>query len=252
MRKTPAYAITSVDNALTIALLLQQEGALRITDVAERLGTSVSTAHRLLAMLVYRDFAVQGADRSYRPGPALRATEKSSGPVRQLRELGSPVLRDLAARTGETSNLQVRVGREVRFIASAECDQALRVGDRTGVVLPAHLASGGRALLAALEPGAVRDLYRGELDDKEIDRLVRDTTLIRKRGFAINDQRTEDELVGLSVIVRIHSDAIAAIAIAMPASRFKREHLAGWCHELTTASSRLQRALEGAASGLSG
>ncbi|MFV0464402.1 MAG: helix-turn-helix domain-containing protein, partial [Nostocoides sp.] len=45
MKNRPVYAIDSVDNALMIALLLQQEGALRVTDAAERLGISRSTAH---------------------------------------------------------------------------------------------------------------------------------------------------------------------------------------------------------------
>ena len=45
---------------------------MRVTDVAARLGVSVSTAHRLLGMLVYRDFAEQLPDRRYAAGPVLR------------------------------------------------------------------------------------------------------------------------------------------------------------------------------------
>ena len=52
MKNRPAYAIASVDSALLLATVLQQEGPLRVTDVATRLGVSASTAHRLLGMLV--------------------------------------------------------------------------------------------------------------------------------------------------------------------------------------------------------
>lgn len=38
-----------------------------MTDAAERLGVSVSTAHRLLAMLVYREFAGQQEDGGTAP-----------------------------------------------------------------------------------------------------------------------------------------------------------------------------------------
>ena len=72
VKNRPAYAITSVDSALLLATLLQQEGAMRVTDVAARLGASVPTAHRLLGMLVYRDFAEQLPDRRYAAGPFLR------------------------------------------------------------------------------------------------------------------------------------------------------------------------------------
>ena len=72
MRNKPAYAIASVDSALLLATLLQQEGPMRVTDAAARLGVSVSTAHRLLGMLVHRQFAEQDpATRAYRPGPRL-------------------------------------------------------------------------------------------------------------------------------------------------------------------------------------
>ncbi len=66
----PAYAITSVDNALRITAMLQLEGP--VSKVAQRIGVALSTAHRLLQMLVYRDFAVQEPDRSYRVGAAAR------------------------------------------------------------------------------------------------------------------------------------------------------------------------------------
>ena len=59
MKNRPPYAIASVDSALLLATLLQHEGPMRVTDAAERLGVSASTAHRLLGMLVYRDFAEQ-------------------------------------------------------------------------------------------------------------------------------------------------------------------------------------------------
>src|SRR5580704_10569183 len=53
--------------------MLRDSGQVRVSTVAAELGIARSTAHRLLAMLVYRDFAVQAEDRSYRPGPALSA-----------------------------------------------------------------------------------------------------------------------------------------------------------------------------------
>ena len=75
MRNKPAYAIESVDHALHLAQLLQQEGPLRVTDAAGRLGVSVSTAHRLLAMLVYRDFAEQ--TQTAATPPAVRSVPPS-------------------------------------------------------------------------------------------------------------------------------------------------------------------------------
>jgi IclR family acetate operon transcriptional repressor len=76
----------------------------------------------------------------------------------------------------------VLAGTEVRFIATAEMwDQILRVGDRVGTVLPAHLASGGKALLAALPANDLTARYDGS-DDVDLRRLRRELNLVRKRG----------------------------------------------------------------------
>src|SRR3954451_18979406 len=163
---------------------------MRVTDVAARLGVSVSTAHRLLGMLVYRDFAEQLPDRRYGPGPVLRGGTAPRASVTRLREVALPHLRALVESLGETANVMVLAGTEVRFVATVECDHVLRVGDRTGRVLPAHLSSGGKAALAvAGDPQLTAALLL--LDDATAARLQRELRTVRRRGYAVNDQATE-------------------------------------------------------------
>jgi DNA-binding IclR family transcriptional regulator len=50
-----------------------------------------------------------------------------------------------------------------------ECSQALRVGDRRGLILPAAISSGGRAMLADLNPQAVAELYASTGQDQHTD-----------------------------------------------------------------------------------
>ncbi|MGP4026002.1 IclR family transcriptional regulator [Actinomadura sp. 3N407] len=243
MRNKPPYALSSVDHALRLAALLQQEGPMRVTDAAERLDVAVSTAHRLLAMLVYRDFAEQHPDRRYGPGKVLRPAESSGAPVALLREVSADPLRRLVERTGETANVVVLAGTEVRFIMTVESGQALRVGDRVGVSLPAHLTSGGKAILAALAPGevAVRYADRGDVD---LHRLRRELALVRKRGFAINDQLTETGLTAVGVVIRDRSGGPpAGLSIALPTARFDRDALPGWVNALSAAAQRIEAAM---------
>jgi IclR family acetate operon transcriptional repressor len=116
-----------------------------VTDVAARLGVSASTTHRLLEMLVYRDFAEQLPDRRYGSGPVLRRGTTPEASVAPLRAVALPHLQGLVDALGETANVMVLAGADVRFVATVECDHVLRVGDRTGRVLPARLSSGGKA-----------------------------------------------------------------------------------------------------------
>lgn len=247
MKNKPSYAIDSVDHALHLATLLQHEGPLRVTDAAERLGVSVSTAHRLLAMLVYRDFAEQGADRRYRAGAVLRPAETSEAPIAQLRRVALPHLEALVARTQESANVMVLAGRDVHFIGTVECSQVLRVGDREGRALPAHLSSGGKAVLAALPPPRLAELY-ADAPEVDLSRLRRELSLVRKRGFALNDQATETGLSALGMLVDDHSgQPTAAISLAMPTARFDRHRLAGWVEAMTEAVSGIAHDLAGEA-----
>jgi IclR family transcriptional regulator, acetate operon repressor len=243
MRNTPPYAVTSVDHALQLAALLQQEGTLRVTDAAERLGVSVSTAHRLLSMLVFRDFAEQYPDRRYGPGKMLRPVETSEAPVALLRRVSLPHLRRLVDQTQESTNLVVLAGTEVRFVATVESPRVLRVGDRLGRSLPAHRVSGGKAMLATLSPDHLAAWCR-HLDEAEVRRLRHELAGIRKRGYAINDQATETGLTALGVAVKNRSAApLAGLSLALPTARFRRAAVPEWVDLLSAAAEAIETAL---------
>lgn len=242
MKNKPPYAITSVDHALRLAQLLQREGQLTVSAAAEHLGVARSTAHRLLAMLVYRDFAERGTDRSYRAGPVLQRGGPLPDQAVLLREVALPHLQVLVAKVNETANLIVRVGTRARFISTVECDQALRVGDRTGRMLPAHLASGGKALLAALDAGQLSEIYHGE--DADLPRLRSELSLIRQRGFALNEQSTEAGVSAIGVPLPGPGEPLAALSLAIPSTRFQHDELPTWVSALTAAATDIQRDLD--------
>jgi IclR family acetate operon transcriptional repressor len=243
MRNKPPYALTSVDHALQLAALLQQEGPMRVTDAAERLGVAPSTAHRLLAMLVYRDFAEQESDRRYGPGKVLRPVEASRAPVALLRAVCDAPLRWLAEQTHESANITVPAGTEVRFVANVESQQILRVGDRVGRSLPAHRTSGGKAVLAAFPPEEVSAMYENH-DEVDLQQLHRELKLVRKRGFAINDQLTEDGVTAIGVLIRSDTGSpMAGLSIGLPTTRFDRAALSSWVTALSTAARRIEDAM---------
>ena len=225
--KKPGYAVDSVDRALQLIVLLQDRDWLRITDAANALGVAPSTAHRLMAMLVYRGFALQDDQRRYCAGPVLRA-DTAAGPARTALAIARPHLEALALAVRETVNLVERVGVTARYLFTAEGPQLLRVGNRTGTVLPAHLSSGGKAILATLPEPSVAQLYTGRqaqqsgssLAAAELEGLQRELAEARARGFAVNLGRTEPDLaaVGAPLATTGHPTALA-ISISSPLSR---------------------------------
>jgi DNA-binding IclR family transcriptional regulator len=246
VQNEPVYRIESVDHALRLAVLLQQEGPLRVFEAAERLGVARSTAHRLLAMLVYRDFAWQDEDRRYHAGPVMRQ-EPASRPASALRRVALPHMRALVASTAETVNLVVRTGDRVRFVATVECDRLLRVGDREGRLLPAHAASGGLALLAALPPRRLAEVYRDPDADVDLPALARTLGRVRRQGFGLNNQATERGVTAIGHAVRgPDGEAVAALSLSMPTVRFSRAQLPAWVAALGATTQAVERDLTAA------
>jgi len=254
VKNRPAYAITSVDHALQLATILQVEGPLTVSEAAERLAVARSTAHRLLSMLCYRDFAVQDGDRRYVAGPVLALAARSHSRAALLRDVAMPHLRALTDRVAESTNLMVLSGDHVRFVGSVEGTQVLRVGNREGAVFPAHLSSGGVLLLADLPDEQLEAIYS---DERWTDRpgrpapaaLRREMRLARKRGYSLNNGRTE---LGVTAIGRGVRDpdgrAEAAVSISLPTARYSRTVLPTLVAALAATTADIERDLAAATS----
>lgn len=227
MRNRPAYGQNSVDSALLLVHILRDQGVVTVSQAAELLGVARSTAHRLLAMLVYRDFAMENDDHKYLPGPALYVSAVERRPTGQYNTFLRPVMTEICAQTGETVHAAVRTGRWVRFIATVESSQVIRVGDRRGVALPARQTATGRAILSELSPPQLQVLYQKPGNDSEAklsnpqwQRLLREMELTRHRGYAVNEEDTEDGLSAVGVGVRHDGGGIAvALSVAGPSNR---------------------------------
>lgn len=245
MRDSPSEGLRSVDSALVLVTALHHEGAMRVTDAASRLGVSVSTAHRLLTALVHRGFAEQLADRRYGPGPVLQEGGSHRDAVGRLREAALPRMRRLVDAWEETVNLTVLVQDRVRFIATAECRRLLKVGDRTGRTLPAHLSSGGKAMLALLAPTELESTLR-EMDRADLEKVRRELRSVRRRGYALNDQQTETGVTAVGVALPpLAGMPLASIALAMPTARYSVQRLPAWSADLADAARNIAESMKG-------
>lgn len=260
MKNKPPYALASVDNALLLLQMLRDHGSLRVSEAAEELDIARSTAHRLLSMLVYRDFAMQDDRRTYVPGPALVASQVVGRPLQQFRRYLSPHLEALCERVQETVNLIVRVGIQARFLASVESTQVLHVGDRQGTILPAHLSSGGKALLAELDSEQLERLYVSSiaeqngiaetgvddpyLSEQAWSELLRELESVRMRGYSLNIEGTEAGVSAVGACIYDASgEALGAVSISAPSARFDKQRIPGFVRELKTMAAQAQEDL---------
>ena len=224
----PAYALGSVDKTLRVIHMLRDGNPIRVSNVAKELHIGVSTAHRIMAMLVFHGFAVQDAKRQYLPGPALGAPVLMSRDVDQLRQIAEPIIERLAAEVGETVNLTLRVGPHARVLLAVGTNGRAEM-DRSGAVLPAYTTAAGRAALVGVSAEQLEHLFRGPaaerastaLDDEAFGSLVRELNRTKTRGFALS---REDAVKGVSAVALPTSytgTRSITIAVLTPAARFE-------------------------------
>jgi DNA-binding IclR family transcriptional regulator len=240
-------ALESVDNALRLLLLLGDRDQVRVSDVSQELGLALSTSHRLLATLKQRDFVEQQSDRSYVRGPAFARVFADATPTRSVNDVALPHLEKLRSTVNETTHLATLDGTNVKILLSVESTQSLRVTSRSGVVMPAHQTSAGKALLAELPPDLLEERYPTAgsadlgLDAKDIARLRRELAGVRRHGYGLNKAESERGLAAIGVAVHGPERFPKwAISISVPTVRLNTARLREMTESLIRAGADLE------------
>ena len=204
------YRIESVDRALTILTMLGSGQAVSVTRAQKELGVAPSTAHRILATLVGRNFAVQGKDRLYRAGPALLSPGRThaQAPVTTVLR---PFLESLFASVEETVHLIGLKGSNVTYLDGIEGKQTNHASLQIGTSRPAATTSAGKAMLQMAKNGRPKDKIFIGTNQHDIDKGI--TTFGVALGMINNHE--------------------LAISIAVPTARMTRDREMRLKHALT-------------------
>lgn len=204
---------------------------LGIMQVANALGLSPSTAHRIIRALAAEGYLTQsGVTDRYSLG--REAVLLGLAAQRNLGlDAARPILERVADATGESVNMGVRDGSSALVLLRIESRQPLRFDQPPGTRVPLYASSMGKALLAF--DGGVESLpsdlswsgYTPTTITSPV-RLARELATVRSRGFSID---MEESIPGVRCVGAPVCDAsgraFAAIAIQAPAVRMSDDRL---------------------------
>src|SRR3954449_7304337 len=202
---TPGRSVTSRALAVLDAF---DAGAprLSLSEIAERSGTPLTTAHRLLAELTAWGALTRRGDGRYEIGRKLWDLGLLAPVQLELRQVAAPFLLDVHTATRDTVHLAVREGTRALYVERISGRDSVPVVSQVGSRLPLHATGVGKVLLAAAPDEVAEEVLRSltrETRHTVVDpvRLRREIGEIRRRGFA----RTVEEmsLGTLSVAVPI-------------------------------------------------
>ncbi len=207
---------------------------LSLTEVAAGAGLDKSTAFRLVYTLEQLGYLERDPQtKLYRPSLRLLRFGFAALNSLELVQIAQPLLKALSARCGETTNMSVRDGGEIVYVARNRTQGILNVGLEVGSRLPVWCTSMGKAQLVDLSPAELRSLLgerpftgMGPNAAAGLDALLLDLDGVRQRGYAVNDEELAAGVRSVAAPVRDAGGAIvAAINISVPGARVAREEL---------------------------
>jgi DNA-binding IclR family transcriptional regulator len=211
--------------AKILRALRDAPSGLPLGQLATEVALPRTTVHRIVQSLIVEGFVLSSPDeRNLHLGPELGrlavASQTKFGPVCHA------FMQELAKEVGETVDLAVLQGFEIRFVDHVPAQRRLRLGTVIGDVFPAYCTANGKALLATLPreaipaalPERLPKLTAHTITDR--DALVRELDEVRENGYAFDREEQTDGICAVGVVIRDTVGARAALTIAAPAERF--------------------------------
>jgi DNA-binding IclR family transcriptional regulator len=225
--QSPSKTIQSVSRAVAVmkACHVQRNGA-SLGELAKAVSLPRSTVQRIVNTLVKEGMLTnRGAARSIALSPELLSFG-ASGSV-ELVERTHPLLRNLAARTGETVDLSRFTRDHAVFVNQVQGTHRLLAVSAVGQTFPLHCTANGKAMLSVLSEAQLSTLLQRHHKAFTPHTLTSASQIkgaavaARKAGYA---EDAEEHTVGISAIGMAFKTAageIYALSIPIPTLRFK-------------------------------
>lgn len=202
---------------------------LPLSDLSERAGLPVSTAHRLVRQLAGHGLLELGSGGSVRLGLRLWELVNRNSPTLALREAAMPFMEDIQQVLNQNVNLAVLEGWEALFVE--RLSRRGSVANRAQVAgrMPVHVSSAGLALMAN-QPAAVQAEYlrqfhdpAGKVRPEDLRVLLQDTA---GHGFAQLAGVVDPDTWGIAVPVRdARNRTMAALGVVVPLQEMRLQAL---------------------------
>jgi DNA-binding IclR family transcriptional regulator len=243
-------AVKSADRVVTLLeRLAESSSELSHTDLAEALAIPKSSLSQLLKTLLARRWLTYSPDaKTYGLGPAVSVIARRAQQVVRVPELAADILARLTAATSETCAVNLLMnGDESEVVATVLSPQRLLSTMRLGDRAPLYATSGGKAMLAFLAPSAIA-AYLARVrfvpfTNKTLSsraRLSAELVQIRGAGFALSREEYTAGVIGLACpVIDATGVVLAAVNIAMPASRYSPKAHPALINQLRRATAEL-------------
>lgn len=203
--------------------------ALPLSQLADRAGLPLSTAHRLVRQLAGHGLLELGPGGSVRLGLRLWELVNRNSPTLALRQAAMPFMEDIQQVLNQNVNLAVLEGWEALFVERLSRRGSVANRARIAGRMPVHLSSVGLALMAG-QPPAVQAAYlqqfvdpAGKVHPEQLRALLNEAA---GQGFAQLAGVVDADTWGIAVPVRdAKNRTVAALGVVVPLREMRLQAL---------------------------
>ncbi|WP_324278092.1 IclR family transcriptional regulator [Blastococcus brunescens] len=198
---------------------------LTLTEIAERSGIPLTTAHRLLGELTDWGALTRRSDGRFEIGRKLWDLGLLAPVQLELRQVAAPFLQDLHTTIRDTVHLAVREGLQALYVERISGRESVPIVSQVGSRLPLHATGVGKVLLAAAPPDVVEQALRSltrQTRHTLVDpgRIRRELAEVRRRQYARTSEEMSPGAASLAVPVQVEVRrgpvVVAALGIVVP------------------------------------
>jgi DNA-binding IclR family transcriptional regulator len=201
---------------------------LSLSEIADRSGTPLTTAHRLLAELTDWGALTRRSDGRYEIGRKLWDLGLLAPVQLELRQVAAPFLLDVHTAIRDTVHLAVREGLSALYVERISGREDVPVVSTVGSRLPLHATGVGKVLLSAAPAEVVEQALRSPARMTRhtvVDpaRLRRELAEVRRRRYARTSEEMSPGAASIAVPVQVERRSgpvvVAALGIVVPPQR---------------------------------
>ena len=246
------YSLESIDRMMAVLGALETEHNQPLEQVARASGLSESTALRYLMSLTKHDFVERNARTgTFRLGLKLFRLGTLAVDRRDVVTIARPAMDHLLKTFGESINLATRQQNTIVLVSVLDSPNPVRKGARAGETDAWHSTGLGKALLSAMPEAEARDILDGirltPFTPNTLaspDKLWKDLESTRTRGYAIDDEESNEGLRCVAAAIRDHDgNATYAISVSGPKSRMSYSRIQEIGHALSQRAAELSNDL---------
>ncbi|XMB48980.1 IclR family transcriptional regulator [Pseudomonas fluorescens] len=245
------YIVPGLERGLLLLCEFSRRNrTLTAPELARRLALPRSTIFRLLTTLETMGFVTRSGNE-YRLGMSVLRLGFEYLASLELTELGQPLLARLCDRVNYPSNLVVRDGRSIVYVAKVSPPSVFSNAVNVGTRLPAHATVLGRILLEDLSLAELRELYPEEhleqhspCTPKTVMALFDLVQADRQRGFVSGEGFFESAISTVAAPVRDQSGGIvAALGVTIPTAQIGHVNFEELLNQVRRSADELSRLL---------